>query len=416
MSVATTWTMFTDWHRWKTGRWSDTGMVDVRIDDLDWRARDAGGLSHLHPAGARRDALPHQLRVFGAARGRGRGGESWKGVLAHEHLHLVPEPHEAEPVKPILPSKKAVEPLAEPLLNVEDLEKGLDPSTSVTVPEESVLWAWIRTLLLALAGLVLWVFPERWASVFLLLAALWVAPFLGPALRGGLPLPHVGLRRMVASGLVDFAGKLGHEVLKDKSQWLPPVIDAVGEVVPPALSRVMEKKEEWTPALTQLVGDVVPSVMRGVLTNHRAWSPALMQLVGDVVPPVLSSVLRNREWTPALLEFVGEVVPPVITVVLQRPELPPAIAGFVDSAGPSLAPAVVRLIDFIIMDPQLMQSIKKMTDSSMRDEALVSNIKLVIEESLKEGTMYRAVGHGLKAAAEQSVEKMGRKARSMLSS
>lgn len=42
----------------------------------------------------------------------------------------------------------------------------------------------------------LWVFPERWASVFLLLAALWVAPFLGPALRGGLPLPHVGLRRM----------------------------------------------------------------------------------------------------------------------------------------------------------------------------------------------------------------------------
>lgn len=337
-------------------------------------------------------------------------------VLAHEHLHLVPEPHEAEPVKPILPSKKAVEPLAEPLLNVEDLEKGLDPSTSVTVPEESVLWAWIRTLLLALAGLVLWVFPERWASVFLLLAALWVAPFLGPALRGGLPLPHVGLRRMVASGLVDFAGKLGHEVLKDKSQWLPPVIDAVGEVVPPALSRVMEKKEEWTPALTQLVGDVVPSVMRGVLTNHRAWSPALMQLVGDVVPPVLSSVLRNREWTPALLEFVGEVVPPVITVVLQRPELPPAIAGFVDSAGPSLAPAVVRLIDFIIMDPQLMQSIKKMTDSSMRDEALVSNIKLVIEESLKEGTMYRAVGHGLKAAAEQSVEKMGRKARSMLSS
>ena len=30
--------------------------------------------------------------------------------------------------------------------------QGLDPSTSVTVPEESVLWAWIRTLLLALAG------------------------------------------------------------------------------------------------------------------------------------------------------------------------------------------------------------------------------------------------------------------------
>ena len=25
-----------------------------------------------------------------------------------------------------------------------------------------------------------------------------------------------------------------------------------------------------------------------------------------------------------------------------RPELPPAIAGFIDSAGPSLAPAVVR--------------------------------------------------------------------------
>lgn len=35
--------------------------------------------------------------------------------------------------------------------------------------------------------------------------------------RGSLP------RLRVASGLVDFAGKLGHEVLKDKSQWLPPV-------------------------------------------------------------------------------------------------------------------------------------------------------------------------------------------------
>lgn len=67
------------------------------------------------------------------------------------------------------------------------------------------------------------------------------------------------------------AGNLGHAVLEEKSQWIPPMrpgtwilcpvprVDAVGEVVPPALSRVMERKKEWTPALTELVADVVPS-------------------------------------------------------------------------------------------------------------------------------------------------------------
>ena len=48
-----------------------------------------------------------------------------------------------------------------------------------------------------------------------------------------------------------------------------------------------------------------------------------------------------------------------------------------------------RLIDFIIMDPQLMASIRKMTNTSVRDEALVNNIKTVIAESLKVGTSGR---------------------------
>jgi len=346
-----------------------------------------------------------------------------------------------------------VMPLAEPLLKVEkaevakvtlDLESGLgQPLEAEEVPEWSG-WAWVRSLTLLLAGVVLWIHPERWASVFLLLMALVLSPYLGVSLRGGLALPHVGMRRVIASWLLDFifgigsaikeqektwkpkldealaadsdfskgmneyalriAGNLGQAVLEEKSEWIPPMVDAVGDIVPPALSRVMEKKDDWTPALTTMVGEIVPSVMKGVLSNHHTWSPALMQLVGDVVPPVLSAVLKNREWTPALLEFVGEVVPVVIAVVLQRPELPPAIAGFIDGAGPSLAPAVVRLIDHIIMDPKLMESIRKMTDDSMRDEALVKNIKDVIESSLKEGTMYRAVGHGVLKAAGQSLE------------
>lgn len=332
-----------------------------------------------------------------------------------------------------------------------DLERQAEPS-----PPEWRGWSWLRSLLLLVAGVILWIYPERWASVFLLLLALLCSPFLGSALRGGLALPHVGMRRVIASWLLDFgfgigsaiqeqektwkpkldkalapdsdftqgvdkyalqiAGNLGQAVLQEKSQWMPTMVDAVGDIVPPALSRVMEKKEEWTPALTALVADIVPSVMRGVLSHHQGWSPALMQLVGDVVPPVLSSVLKNREWTPALLEFVGEVVPVIIALVLRRPELPPAIAGFIDSAGPSLAPAVVRLIDYIIMDPKLMQTIRKMTDDSMRDEALVRNIKTVIESSLKEGTMYRAVGHGIVAAAEQSLEHMQQRTREKLSS
>eukprot|EP00434_Breviolum_minutum_P008186 symbB.v1.2.007217.t1/scaffold441.1/size205278/4 len=344
-----------------------------------------------------------------------------------------------------------VMPLAEPLLKMEkgevakvtlDLESGLyQPQEAEEVPEWSG-WAWVRSLTLLLAGVVLWIYPERWASVFLLLMALVLSPYLGVSLRGGLALPHVGMRRVIASWLLDFifgvgsaikeqektwkpkldealaadsdfskgineyalriAGNLGQAVLEEKSEWIPPMVDAVGDIVPPALSRVMEKKDDWTPALTTMVGEIVPSVMKGVLSNHHTWSPALMQLVGDVVPPVLSAVLKNREWTPALLEFVGEVVPVVIAVVLQRPELPPAIAGFIDGAGPSLAPAVVRLIDHIIMDPKLMESIRKMTDDSMRDEALVKNIKDVIESSLKEGTMYRAVGHGVLKAAGQN--------------
>lgn len=352
--------------------------------------------------------------------------------------------------------------MSEPLLKVErsevpkstaDLERQAEPLPG---PEEWRGWSWLRSLLLLVAGVILWIYPERWASVFLVLLALLCSPYLGSGLRGGLALPHVGMRRMIASWLLDFgfgigsaiqeqektwkpkldqalasdsdftqgvnkyalqiAGNLGQAVLHEKSQWMPTMVDAVGDIVPPALSRVMEKKEQWTPALTALVADIVPSVMRGVLSHHQGWSPALMQLVGDVVPPVLSSVLKNREWTPALLEFVGEVVPVIIALVLRRPELPPAIAGFIDSAGPSLAPAVVRLIDYIIMDPKLMQTIRKMTDDSMRDEALVRNIKTVIESSLKEGTMYRAVGHGIVAAAGQSLEHMQQRTREKLSS
>ena len=45
-------------------------------------------------------------------------------------------------------------------------------------------------------GVILWIYPERWASVFLLLLALLCSPFLGSALRGGLALPHVGMRRV----------------------------------------------------------------------------------------------------------------------------------------------------------------------------------------------------------------------------
>ncbi|CAJ1353511.1 unnamed protein product [Effrenium voratum] len=311
--------------------------------------------------------------------------------------------------------------------------------------------AWARTALLLLAGLVLWVFPERWASVLLLLAALLTAPHLGPMLRGGPALPHVGIRRLIASWLLDFglgvgsaivdqekvwkpklekaldadsdltkginkyalhiAGNLGQAVLAEKSKWIPPVISTVSEVVPPALSAVMERKAEWTPALEALVGEIVPTVMSGVMKNHHGWSPALMQLVGDVVPPVLSHVLRNRQWTPALLEFVGEVVPAIVAIVLQRPELPPAISEFVNNAGPTLAPAVVRLIDLIMCDPTLMVTIRRMTDTSMRDEHMIAGIKEVIEDSLKDGGMYRAVGRGVLAAAGQSVEDMKTRAK-----
>lgn len=45
-------------------------------------------------------------------------------------------------------------------------------------------------------GVVLWIYPERWASVFLLLMALVLSPYLGVSLRGGLALPHVGMRRV----------------------------------------------------------------------------------------------------------------------------------------------------------------------------------------------------------------------------
>jgi len=107
-----------------------------------------------------------------------------------------------------------VMPLAVPLLGevakvTLDLESGLGQP----LPEEEVRgWAWLRSLTLLLAGLVLWIYPERWASVFLLLMALVLSPYLGVSLRGGLALPHVGMRRVIASWLMDFIFGIGSAI------------------------------------------------------------------------------------------------------------------------------------------------------------------------------------------------------------
>lgn len=62
-----------------------------------------------------------------------------------------------------------------------DLERQAEP------PPEWRGWSWLRSLLLLVAGVILWIYPERWASVFLLLLALLCSPFLGTALRGAWP-------------------------------------------------------------------------------------------------------------------------------------------------------------------------------------------------------------------------------------
>lgn len=350
--------------------------------------------------------------------------------LPLDHTLERPDTSRKEPPTNKAPATKA--PLQQPLLPNEDLEKGVVAKDAETEPfeaqgeEESQLVVWARPLLLLAAGVVVWIWPERIFAVLFFFAALLCTPHVGEVLRRGLALPRLGLWGSLATCVVDLvaglgtalwersdrwkpqldkaleadsdfsksmskyilqvAGNVSASLLQEKSSWLSPMVDTVGDVVPPALSKVMRKKDEWT--------------------------PALVALIGDVVPPVLVSVLQHRakQWTPALMEFIAEVTPRIVTIVLARPELPPNIASFVDRSGPTLAPAVVRLIDLVLEDPQMMRTIRKITDSSMRDEEMVNRIKGVIEENLKDGQMYRAVGQGVRNAAEQSVEHMKAKA------
>lgn len=349
--------------------------------------------------------------------------------LPLDHTLQRPDTSRQEPPANKAPAARA--PLQQPLLPNEDLEKAVVAKEAETEPveaqeEESQLIAWTRPSLLFAAGVVVWIWPERIFAVLFFFAALLCTPHVGAVLRRGLALPRLGLWGSLATCVVDLvaglgtalwersdrwkpqldkaleadsdfsksmskyilqvAGNVSSSLLQEKSRWLSPMVDAVGDVVPPALSKVMRKKDEWT--------------------------PALVALIGDVVPPVLVSVLQHRakQWTPALMEFVAEVTPKIVTIVLARPDLPPNIASFVDRSGPTLAPAVVRLIDLVIEDPQMMRTIRKITDSSMRDEEMINRIKGVIEQNLKDGQMYRAVGHGVMNAAEQSMDIMKAKA------
>lgn len=345
-----------------------------------------------------------------------------------------------------------------------DIESG--PEEKQTPDEKAA--AWVRSGVLFCAGVAVWIWPERFFAVLLLLLALMASPTLGPLLLRPVWIPGgpiAAMRRLIARQLapdselmvavkdwiIEFAGSLGlavldkqdlwkpkleeaiapdsklmvevnnfavrfvggicTAVLEEKQEWMPPLVETVGEVIPPALSRVMVKKDDWSPALVGLVQDVVPPVLKQVMARHHVWSAGLVQLVGEVVPAVLSSVLSNRNsWTPSLLQFVGDITPQVMRIVLCSREMPVAIAHFLESAGPDLAPAVVKLIDLIISDPQLMASIKKVTDQSVRDEEMLNGIKKVIEDTLKDGHMYRAVGHGVLSAAEHGIGKAKHKA------